>query len=37
LATPEQLAALAKFQGVPEVKPVDVQRYTVDFAVLGRI
>jgi VWFA-related protein len=35
-ANPEQLAALAKFQGVPEVKPVDVQRYTVDFAVLGR-
>jgi VWFA-related protein len=35
-ATPEQLAALARFQGAPEVKPVEVQAYTVDFAVLGR-
>jgi VWFA-related protein len=35
-ATPEQFAALAKFQGAPEVKPFDVQPYTVDFAVLGR-
>jgi hypothetical protein len=35
-ATPEQLAALAKFQGVTEVKPVDVQQYAVDFAVLAR-
>jgi VWFA-related protein len=35
-ATPEQLTALAKFQGVPEVKPVDVQRYAVDFALLAR-
>jgi VWFA-related protein len=35
-ATPEQLVALAKFQGEPEVKPVDVEQYTVDFAVLGR-
>ena len=32
-ATPEQLTALAKFQGVPEVKPIDVERYAVDFAV----
>jgi len=35
-ATPEQLAALAKFQGVAEVKPVDVQPYAVDLAVLAR-
>jgi VWFA-related protein len=35
-ATQEQLAALAKFQGVPEVKPIDVQQYAVDFAVLAR-
>ncbi|MGA3371772.1 MAG: VWA domain-containing protein [Terracidiphilus sp.] len=35
-ATPEQLAALAKFQGAPEAKAVDVQAYAVDFAVLGR-
>jgi len=35
-ATPKQLAALAKFQGVPEVKPVDVQRYAVDFSLLAR-
>jgi len=35
-ATPEQIAALAKFQGVPEVKPIDVQQYVVDFAVLAR-
>lgn len=32
-ATPEQLSALAKFQAVPEIKPVDVQKYAVDFAV----
>jgi VWFA-related protein len=35
-ATAEQLAALAKFQGVAEVKPIDVQQYAVDFAVLAR-
>jgi len=31
--THEQLAAFAKFQGVPEVKPIDVEQYVVDFAV----
>ena len=36
LATPEQLALLARFQGVPEVKPIDVQQYAIDFAVLAR-
>jgi hypothetical protein len=35
-ATPEQIAALAKFQGVPEVKPIDVQQVVVNFAVLAR-
>lgn len=35
-ATPEQLAALAKFQGVPQVKPVQVEQYAVDFAMLAR-
>jgi hypothetical protein len=34
--TPEQLVALARFQGLPEVKPVDVEQYAVDFAVLAR-
>jgi len=32
-ATPEQLISLAKIQGVREVKPTDVERYAVDFAV----
>ncbi|MGD0831051.1 MAG: VWA domain-containing protein, partial [Terracidiphilus sp.] len=35
-ATPEQLAALAKLQGAPEVKPIDVAQYAVDFALLSR-
>jgi VWFA-related protein len=35
-ATPVQLAALAKFRGEAEVKPVDVQPYAVDLAVLAR-
>jgi hypothetical protein len=35
-ATQEQLASLAKFQGAPDVKPIDVQQYVVDFAVLAR-
>jgi VWFA-related protein len=34
-ATPEQLAAFARFQGVPQVKLVDVARYAVDFALLS--
>ncbi len=34
--TPEQLAAIAKFQGLPELKPIEVQRILVDFAVLAR-
>lgn len=35
-ATTEQLAALAKIQGVPEVKPIDLAQYAVDFALLAR-
>jgi VWFA-related protein len=35
-ATSEQLASLAKYQGAPDVKPIDVQQYAIDFAVLAR-